>query len=516
MHESDVKLGEAHMNSGQFFTADLVIDFDTGIVTKQGKALTLPDLTWRTLCCLLERPGAIISIDELIQNVWGDVSVSNETVTQRIKLLRRALGDDGQNPRYVETIRGRGFRFIAESETPLTARRQPVLVGIAAALALLVIFAVFFMQNKAEKPPENGDAERVIARANEYLSRIKLEDNQLAIELYEEALRRDANNIDALVGLSFACSHNSSKFNMPLTWAKRAEAHAKKAISLGAGSQAHHALGFALDAQGQIDAALEQYEKAIEINPDNASTISSVAYLYQVRGELAKALAYGLRAHSINPDIAFSEVQIGATLYLLGRDTEAREWVNRGLMLKPDNVFIYSVRASFLMSRGQFGAANDTINQAMSRGVRRPELHVHKGLIAAGDARWKEAQRAFETATNLEPSRETGKPYSIWLRLIQGDREARQLGEDWIAKKAVGSRFPSMLVPAAGIEAASGQLEAAIAFLNQAVDYGYRDWPWLTHHAMFADIRETTEFASVIERTQALVAAENAKVDKSR
>lgn len=515
MHESHVKLGETHMKSGQHSTADLVIDFDAGMVTKRGKPLTLPDLTWRTLCCLLARPGAIISIDELIENVWGDVSVSNETVTQRIKLLRRALGDDGQNPRYVETIRGRGFRFIVEPENVKPKRRRPMLIGIAA-LTLAVIVGVLLVQERANQPYWGSDAERVIARANEYLSRVKLEDNQLAIELYEEALRRDPDNLDALVGLSFASSHNSSKFNMPLTWAKRAQGLAEKAISLGAGSQAHHALGFALDAQGQIDAALAQYEKAIELNPNNASTISSAAYLYQVRGELAKALAYGLRAHSINPYTTFSEVQIGATLYLLGRDAEGREWLDRGTMLKPDNVFIYTVRTYYQMSRGQFGTAKDTIDQALSRGIERPELYVHQGLIAAGNGQWEDARSSFTTATARDPSRRNGDAYNIWVRLMQGDTEARQSAEKWIAHKTVDSRFSWALLPGAGLNAAMGKPEDAIALLNQAVDHGFRDWQWLSNHVMFADIRETEDFTVIAERIQALVAKENAKVDSSR
>jgi len=223
---------------------------------------------------------------------------------------------------------------------------------------------------------------------------------------------------------------------------------------------------------------------------------------------------YGLRAHSLNPDGTFSEVQIATTLYLLGRDAEAREWMDQGLMLKPDNVFIYSARTDYLMSLGQFGAAQDTIALALSRGIKRPELHVRNGLVAALEDRWGNARASFETATMLEPLRASGAAYSVWLRLKLGEAEAQPLARDLIAKSA-SSRFPPMLITAAGLETAIGRVEAATALLNKAVEYGYRDWRWLARHPMFDDLQDTEDFISLVERVQALVAAENSKANGS-
>lgn len=503
------------MNSGQYAAADLVVDFDAGLVSKDGQALTLPDLTWRTLCCLLERPGTIISIDDLIKSVWGDVTVSNETVTQRIKLLRRALGDDSQNPRYIETVRGRGFRFIATPAADDPSKQRTSL--LAAVLAVLIVLVSVLLMTRENEPagPADNTADRVVARGNEYLARVKGEDNQLAIELYEEALRREPEHLGALVGLSFASSHNASKFNMPLDWAAKAQALAEKAIALGAGSQAHHALGFAHDAQGQINAAITAYEKALELQPDNAAAISSVAYLYQRRGQLAKALVYGRRAHALNPDVAFSEVQIAGTLFLLGRDSEAHEWLNRGMMLKPDNVFIYSAKVRSLMARGQFGAALDTIEEASRRGIERPELLVFKGLVAVGQGRRPGAEKYFEAASNLEPSRETGGPYSLWLSLQNGETETKVNANDWINKHVdTPDHQPSLL--AAGLMAAQGNKQAANDRLKQAVEKGFRDWRWLEHNPMFMSLQGTDGFQAVVGVIQAQVAAENAAVDGSR
>lgn len=52
-----------------------------------------------------------MSFDKLIQSVWAPAMVNEETVTQRVKLLRQALGDDSRNPRYLRSVRGLGYQL---------------------------------------------------------------------------------------------------------------------------------------------------------------------------------------------------------------------------------------------------------------------------------------------------------------------------------------------------------------------------------------------------------------------
>jgi DNA-binding winged helix-turn-helix (wHTH) protein len=62
---------------------------------------------------LAERTGELVSKRELIDAVWKVEVISDGTLTRAIALLRKALGDDARNPRYIETIPKRGYRFIA-------------------------------------------------------------------------------------------------------------------------------------------------------------------------------------------------------------------------------------------------------------------------------------------------------------------------------------------------------------------------------------------------------------------
>ncbi len=73
------------------------------------------------LLCLAEHAGEVVGKDTLFDTVWGTEFVSDSTLTSRIGQLRNAFGDDAQNPGYIETIRKRGYRLIAEVRPMTTA-----------------------------------------------------------------------------------------------------------------------------------------------------------------------------------------------------------------------------------------------------------------------------------------------------------------------------------------------------------------------------------------------------------
>lgn len=93
---------------------DLCIDVALQQVKVGGRAVELPKLSFELLLTLVQHSPRFVSNDELMSAVWRGIVVSPETVTQRVKLLRDALGDDPKQPRYIEGLRGRGYRLIPE------------------------------------------------------------------------------------------------------------------------------------------------------------------------------------------------------------------------------------------------------------------------------------------------------------------------------------------------------------------------------------------------------------------
>ena len=91
---------------------DLVIDLPRRSVTVRGTPVTLTTIEFDLLTTLAREAGVVLSRQRLLDRVWGMDYVGDEHVVDvHLANLRRKLGDDAAHPRYIETVRGVGFRF---------------------------------------------------------------------------------------------------------------------------------------------------------------------------------------------------------------------------------------------------------------------------------------------------------------------------------------------------------------------------------------------------------------------
>ena len=95
---------------------DLLVDMRLRRVTRDGVDLGIVGRSFELLVALAAEAPRLVSSDELMDRVWAGLVVNPETVTQRVKLLRKALADDAENPRYVVALRGFGYRIVATVE----------------------------------------------------------------------------------------------------------------------------------------------------------------------------------------------------------------------------------------------------------------------------------------------------------------------------------------------------------------------------------------------------------------
>ena len=99
-------------SSGSFTFRGLHIDFDSCTVTVNGKKVELSAREFKLLQFLAGRPGRVYSRDQLLDRVWGDEAfVEPRTVDVHVSRLRAAIEPDKENPRYVLTVRGMGYKF---------------------------------------------------------------------------------------------------------------------------------------------------------------------------------------------------------------------------------------------------------------------------------------------------------------------------------------------------------------------------------------------------------------------
>src|SRR3569833_1570592 len=103
---------------------DLLIDIGRQQVTRATQEIPLSQISFQLLLALARAAPNLLTFDEIMQRVWPGRVVSPETVSQRVKLVREAIDDDSQSPRYIAGVRGRGYRMIAQV-TALEAARSP-------------------------------------------------------------------------------------------------------------------------------------------------------------------------------------------------------------------------------------------------------------------------------------------------------------------------------------------------------------------------------------------------------
>jgi len=90
------------------------LDSDNARLWRGTKEIRVRRKTFYVLCYLTEHPGQLVTKTALLDAVWPDVSVSDSLPAISVRELRKALGDAAQTPRFIETVQGRGYRFIAD------------------------------------------------------------------------------------------------------------------------------------------------------------------------------------------------------------------------------------------------------------------------------------------------------------------------------------------------------------------------------------------------------------------
>ncbi|MXO58663.1 transcriptional regulator [Altererythrobacter salegens] len=96
-------------------------------LTREGETVEINARYLDALLLMLATPGRLVSKDRFHDEVWRGIPVTDEALTQCIRTLRRALGDDATAPRFIETVPRHGYRFIAEVEQAGFATEAAVL-----------------------------------------------------------------------------------------------------------------------------------------------------------------------------------------------------------------------------------------------------------------------------------------------------------------------------------------------------------------------------------------------------
>jgi DNA-binding winged helix-turn-helix (wHTH) protein len=127
-------VGDEHLlkKSGCYRFGEFLLDAEDRRLTRGGAAVDVNGRYFDALLLLVREAGRLVSKDRFMGEVWRGVPVTDEALTQCIRALRKALGDEASRPRMIETVPKHGYRFIGAVEAAEPAQvSQPDPVGAA-------------------------------------------------------------------------------------------------------------------------------------------------------------------------------------------------------------------------------------------------------------------------------------------------------------------------------------------------------------------------------------------------
>ena len=101
------------------------LDVSKRLLFRGGEPISLTPKVFDTLVCLVEHNGKVLSKDELMSAVWPDTVVEENNLGQNISKLRSLLGESPGDHRWIVTLPGRGYRFVADVTLLPRGRKSP-------------------------------------------------------------------------------------------------------------------------------------------------------------------------------------------------------------------------------------------------------------------------------------------------------------------------------------------------------------------------------------------------------
>lgn len=481
---------------------DLTLDSGRQQLRRGTETIRLGPLTYRVLLALIDAAPNVVSHNQLADTVWCGRAVSQETISQRVKLLRYALGDDAHDPRYVEMLRGRGYRLIpgvaatessGKAAKSLGSRALAVATMLAVALAIIATILLVVLTSSSTRGLDEragGMAEPVERAPPEYSIAVLPFDNlssdpeqEYFVEGMHEAVISELARIERLTVISKTSVQRYNKTTRSL-------------------SQIARALNVAMIVEGSVLMSANQLRiqiRLIGVEPERhllAQTydreLSSVLELQSnITRDIAKKINVRLTAREESRLAESRAVESEAyVLWLKGNyqlsklDEESMKsalaYYQRAVDRDPRYAAAYAGLAMAYMQLGSWnasrppeavtGPARTAAEQALALDPTLAEAHLALGYISAqSDWDWDAADRAFRQGVALGPSNTLARiAYANFLTAMGRFEESIEYGERTLQLNPVSSGAHGELAFAYWL---SGQENEALRLYREGLEF---------------------------------------------
>lgn len=338
-------------NGGGFVAGEWTAEPSRNRLVRGAEEVRVEPRVMDVLVHLAAHAGTVVSKEDLVARVWEGRYVSDDVLTVTVYALRKALGDDARQPRYIETVPRRGYRLIAPVQTDgllaghpfSTPPRRPAwpLAVAAVALVLLVAGALWMLASAGRRHVPTAEAHEAYMKGRYFLDQRSISSIQQAQEHFERAIALDPEYPAAHAGLADTYTFMSD-FGVasPPELRPRAMAAAERALALDPGSgEGLAALGraqFLFD--WDFETAGKNLERAVALNPEYMPAFQALGWLRAAEGRSQEAAAAARRALQLDPVNVARYLELSWVLSLAGQFDAALAELDRGLRLDPRHV----------------------------------------------------------------------------------------------------------------------------------------------------------------------------------
>ena len=437
--QEDVKLSLAGASRKLRF-GTFEVDLDNQDLRKDGQQVKLERKPFQLMELLLRIRGRFVTRAELTRNLWPDLHVNFErSLNTAVNSLRKALGDSPQNPSYIETKPGLGYRFIAPVEE---------------------------IESNPRVEAHSGTNENC-AKARYFLNKLTQADLHKASAYLQAALDEDSRCVRAHADLAETyCLFARMNMTTPDEAGERARSLAATAVELDPNSAAARAALASVKQYFEWDwaGAADEFRKAIALDPSSATVHQAYGSFLSSTGNMPSAVDELRLAQRLDPISPAINVDTAWVLYL-ARDFEAAyEQCWKVLALEPS---FGAAQHMLGLAHEQMGMCEEAViefQNAQSSGDEQP------AFVAALGHAWAKVGKAAKAKEAL--------------RELRGLADKRYVSPYWHAIVCTGL----------------GQSLVAVEWLEKA--YQHRDvWlAWLGVDPRFDDLRSTPGFQSVLQQ----------------
>jgi serine/threonine protein kinase/tetratricopeptide (TPR) repeat protein len=241
----------------------------------------------------------------------------------------------------------------------------------------------------------------------------KPENTDHAIEVFQHALQQDPNYALAYAGLGEAY-WQKYEHTRDASWVNKAGEACQNAELVGGGLAATHVcLGMVLNGTGEYERAVDEFQRATEIDPANDDAIRELASAYEKLGKTSEAEAAYQRAIELRPKSWLGYNRLGIFQHNQGRYEDAANAFQHVIQLAPDSYRGYSNLGGAYLALGRYSDAIPKFEQSAEI---RPTAFCYSNLATAYfyQKRYADAARTYEQAVQLEQTE-----YSEWGNLAE-------------------------------------------------------------------------------------------------